>query len=93
VLTMVGMEIGTAIGVCIYIEAAFGIFGLGTLAVQTMIGSNAIDLPLVLAVVTTITLIVVIGNLIVDLLYGVIDPRVRSTGRARRTKSLAGGVI
>jgi peptide/nickel transport system permease protein len=93
VLTMVGMEIGTAIGVCIYIEAAFGIQGLGNLAVQTMIGSNAIDLPLVLAVVTTITLIVVIGNLVVDLLYGVIDPRVRTTGRARRTKSLAGGVI
>ncbi len=93
VLTMVGMEIGTAIGVCIYIEAAFGIQGLGNLAVQTMIGANAIDLPLVLAVVTTITLIVVIGNLAVDLLYGMIDPRVRSTGRTRRTKSLAGGVI
>ena len=94
VLTMVGMEIGTAIGVCVYIEAAYGIFGLGRLSVFAMGGAtSAIDLPLTLAVVSVITLIVVVGNLVVDLLYAVLDPR---TGRERtvnRSKSLAGGVI
>ena len=56
VLTMVGMEIGTAIGVCIYIEAVYGINGLGRLAVQAMGGATAsIDLPLTLAIVTMIT--------------------------------------
>jgi peptide/nickel transport system permease protein len=93
VLTMIGMEIGTAIGVCVYIEAAFGFSGLGNLAVQEFIGSAALDLPMILGVVTMITLIVVIGNLAVDLIYGYIDPRARTVGRARRTKSLAGGVI
>jgi peptide/nickel transport system permease protein len=77
VLTMVGMEIGTAIGVCIYIEAAFGISGLGSMAVTAMFGTVALDLPLILAVVVVITAIVVIGNLAVDLLYAFIDPRIR----------------
>lgn len=94
VLTMVGMEIGTAIGVCVYIEAAFGFSGLGNLAVQEFIGSSALDRPMIVGVVVMITLIVVIGNLAVDLLYGYIDPRARTAGRSRRTKSLeAGGVI
>ncbi len=93
ILTMIGMEIATAIGVCIYIEAAFGIYGLGNTAVRAFFGTNALDLPLILAVVTVITVIVVVGNLIVDILYVVIDPRAGTTRRERRTKSLAGGVI
>jgi peptide/nickel transport system permease protein len=94
VLTMVGMEIGTAIGVCIYIETAFGIYGLGREAVLTFGGaSQAIDLPVLLGIVTLITLVVVIGNLIVDTLYAVLDPRAgRETARGR-TKTLVGGVF
>jgi peptide/nickel transport system permease protein len=94
VLTMVGMEIGTAIGVAVYIEAAFGIFGLGRLAVFAMGGTNAaLDLPLTLAVVTAITVIVIVGNVIVDLLYAVLDPRTGPQPTRTRTKSLAGGVF
>ena len=94
VLTMVGMEIGTAIGICIYIESAFGIEGLGREAVRVMGGAqSSIDLPFSLAIVTMITLIVVVGNLAVDLLYAVFDPRAgRETARGR-TKSLVGGVF
>lgn len=94
VLTMVGMEVGTAIGVCIYIESAFGIEGLGRESVRAMGGAlTSIDLPLTLAIVTMITLIVISGNLIVDLLYAVFDPRAgRETARGR-TKSLVGGVF
>ncbi len=94
VLTMVGMEIGTAIGVCIYIEAAFGITGLGTLAVRAMGGATTgIDLPYTLAIVTTITLIVVIGNLVVDLLYAVLDPRASAIDDRRATKGALGGIF
>jgi peptide/nickel transport system permease protein len=93
ILTMVGMEIGTAIGVCIFIEAAFGFQGLGTMAVTAMFGTVGLDLPLILAVVVVITAIVVVGNLLVDLLYAVIDPRAGEALRERETKSLAGGVI
>lgn len=94
VLTMVGMEIGTAIGVCIYIETAFGIYGLGREGVLAFGGaSQGIDLPVLLGIVTLITLVVVIGNLIVDTLYAVLDPRAgRETARGR-TKTLVGGVF
>ncbi len=94
VLTMVGMEIGTAIGICIYIEAAFGIQGLGTLAVRAMGGAQSqIDLPFTLAIVTVITTIVVVGNLLVDFLYAVLDPRVSAGGARRANKSTLGGVL
>ena len=49
VLTMVGMEIGTAIGVCVYIETVYGVGGLGRLSVLAMGGATtSIDLPLTL---------------------------------------------
>jgi peptide/nickel transport system permease protein len=94
VLTMVGMEIGTAIGVCIYIESAFSISGLGSAAVQMLGGENpALVLPQVLAIIVLITLIVVVGNLVVDLLYAVLDPRAGIQSGPQRTKSLVGGVF
>jgi peptide/nickel transport system permease protein len=94
VLTMVGMEIGTAIAVSIYIESAYGIDGLGRRAVQTLGGaSDGLSLPDSLAIVVLITLIVVVGNLVVDLLYAVLDPRVGIARGPERTKSLVGGVF
>jgi peptide/nickel transport system permease protein len=94
VLTMVGMEIGTAIGVCIYIESAFGIGGIGSGAVSQLGGGNPfLNLPSDLAIVVLITLIVVIGNLAVDLLYATVDPRVGVERGTQRTKSLVGGVF
>jgi peptide/nickel transport system permease protein len=91
VLTLIGMEVGTAIGVSIYIEYAYKLQGLGTLALQAFFGS--LELPLILAVVTVITMLVVVANLIVDAICVIADPRVAREGRRARTKSLAGGVI
>jgi peptide/nickel transport system permease protein len=97
VMTMVGMEIGTAIGVCIYIESVFSISGLGSAAVQQLGGLNpTLDLRADLAIVVLITLIVIVGNLVVDLLYAVLDPRVglqRDSRDSRRSKALVGGVF
>ena len=94
VLTMVGMEVGTAIGVSIYIEAAYGIDGLGHQAIETLGGTGpALILPDALAIVVLITLIVVVGNLVVDLLYSALDPRVGIARGPARTKSLVGGVF
>jgi peptide/nickel transport system permease protein len=94
VLTMVGMEIGTALGICIYIEAAYGMTGLARLSVYAMGGATqAIDLPFTLGIVVLITLVVVVGNLVVDLLYAALDPRAGREGAAGRQKGLVGGVI
>lgn len=84
IMTMIGMEIGTAIGIAVYIEAAFGLHGLATQAVFMFSGGNGLDLPWILAVVTMITLLVIVGNLVVDLLYAVLDPRIGTAVRARR---------
>jgi peptide/nickel transport system permease protein len=90
ILTMIGMEIGTAIGVCIYIESAFGVGGLASGSISALVNLN---LPEILGYVTVITLIVVVGNLVVDALYAVVDPRIRFNIERTRTKSLAGGVL
>jgi peptide/nickel transport system permease protein len=92
ILTMIGMEIGTAIGVCIYLEAVFGLHGLGQYAVSAFGGNRQLDLPVMLAAVTMLTLIVVIGNIVVDVLYAVLDPRAGRTPPGRREKTL-GAVI
>jgi peptide/nickel transport system permease protein len=94
VLTMVGMEIGTAIGLCIYIEKVFSLNGIAAYAVDAMGGATTdIDLPFTLAVVTLITLIVVIGNIVVDGLYAVLDPRASWGRRRGEAKSVVGGVF
>ena len=96
VLTMVGMDIGTALGVAVFVEASYGFFGLARLSIHAMAGdevTSATDLPMLLAVVTVIALIVVIGNLVVDLLYAVVDPRTTAADRPGRTKEIAAGVM
>lgn len=90
ILTMIGMEIGTAIGVCIYIESAFNVSGVASGSISALVN---LDLPQILGYVTVITLFVVIGNLVVDGLYAIVDPRIRFSIERTRTKSLAGGVI
>ena len=96
VLTMVGMDIGTALGVAVFVEFAYGFTGLARLSINAMTGdpsAEATDLPMLLAVVTVIALIVVVGNLIVDTLYAVVDPRTSAADRPGRTKEIAAGVM
>jgi peptide/nickel transport system permease protein len=94
VLTMVGMEIGTAFGICIYIESAFGMTGLARQAVFAMGGATSqIDLPFTLGIVVLVTLIVVIGNFLVDVLYAVFDPRTGRESARGSDKPLLGGVF
>jgi peptide/nickel transport system permease protein len=94
VLTMVGMEIGTAFGICVYIESAFGMTGLARQAVFAMGGATSqIDLPFTLGIVVLVTLIVVVGNFLVDMLYAFFDPRTGRESARGRDKPLVGGVF
>lgn len=74
VLTIVGLLIATTLGGSIVVENVFATPGLGNLLVIS-IGTR--DLPLVQTIVLYIAMIVVSINFIVDLLYQVIDPRIR----------------
>ena len=74
VVTQFGLDVGTLIGGAIITESVFNLPGLGYTAVQA-IGQQ--DLPVVIGVVIVASAGVVIANVIVDIFYGVLDPRVR----------------
>src|SRR5438093_1300563 len=74
VVTMLGMDIAIALGGAIFTEYIFGLPGLGRLAVQSLM---SFDLPTIEGVVVFATLCIIILNLVVDVLYAFIDPRIR----------------
>jgi peptide/nickel transport system permease protein len=73
---MLGLDIGVALGGAIFTEAIFNLPGLGRLAVDSV---NNLDLPTIQGVVVFATLAIIVLNLIVDVLYAYIDPRIRLT--------------
>jgi peptide/nickel transport system permease protein len=76
VVTMLGMDIGIALGGAIFTETVYQLPGLGRTAIISI--SNQ-DLALVQGVIVFATIAIIIFNLIVDLLYAWIDPRIRLT--------------
>jgi peptide/nickel transport system permease protein len=74
VVTMLGMDIGLALGGAIFTETVYGLPGLGRLSVT---GVDTGDLPLTMGVVVFASICVILLNLIVDIFYAYIDPRIR----------------
>lgn len=74
VVTILGLEFGTLLGGAIITETVFAWPGVGRLIITAI---NQRDFPLVVGAVTIIATLFVFLNLLVDLLYGVLDPRVR----------------
>src|SRR5262249_48766471 len=75
ILTIFGLDLGLLLGGAIITENVFGLYGIGQFTVQAIDNQ---DLPEIMGVVLVATFFIVIGNLIVDVLYAVVDPRVRS---------------
>jgi peptide/nickel transport system permease protein len=74
VVTMLGMDIGLALGGAIFTESVYGLPGLGRTSVQALFNY---DTPTIMGVIVFATIVIIIFNLIVDLLYAAIDPRIR----------------
>ncbi|MDG4815330.1 ABC transporter permease [Micromonospora sp. WMMD956] len=74
VVTIAGLDVGGALGGTVITETTFGIQGLGRTAVDAV---RAGDLPTIMATVLIAAVFVVLANVVVDLLYAAIDPRVR----------------
>jgi len=74
VLTLAGLEVGQLLGGAVITETIFAWPGLGRLTVQALLNR---DFPVVLAAVFVTSVIYTLINLIVDLAYGWLDPRVR----------------
>jgi peptide/nickel transport system permease protein len=73
IITLIGVQIGRLMGGAVVIETIFGIPGMGRLAVQSIFLR---DFPVVQAIVLVMALAVLLSNLVADMLYGVVDPRV-----------------
>jgi peptide/nickel transport system permease protein len=74
VVTQFGLDVGVLIGGAIITESVFSLPGLGYTAVQAI---NQQDLPVVIGVVIVASAGVIVANVLVDILYAVLDPRVR----------------
>ncbi|MFD4242461.1 ABC transporter permease [Streptomyces sp. NPDC058525] len=74
ILTVLGLDLGALMGGAVLTESTFSLHGLGYNAVRAI---SDHDLPVILGITLISAFFVVAANLIVDLLYAVIDPRVR----------------
>lgn len=74
IVTIFGMDLGLLLGGAIITEVTFSLHGLGLFTVQAI---NNQDLPEILGVTLLAAFFIVIANLVVDIFYAVLDPRVR----------------
>jgi peptide/nickel transport system permease protein len=74
ILTIFGLDLGLLLGGAILTESTYSLPGIGKYSVDAIVSN---DLPKVLGVVLIGSIFIILANLVVDLLYAVIDPRVR----------------
>jgi peptide/nickel transport system permease protein len=74
-ITYIGLQFGNLIGGLVVVEKVFNWPGLGTLAFDAIAGR---DYPVLQGTVTVLSVIIVAVNLLVDIAYGVVDPRIRN---------------
>ena len=74
-VTQLGIDLGTVLGGAIITENVFGLPGLGQLAVQSVVQQ---DQPVIIGTVILAAAFIVISSIVVDLVYAVLDPRVRA---------------
>ena len=81
ILTLLALAIGSLLGGTAIIESIFMWDGVGKLAVDSI---NMRDYPMILAYVVWMAIIYVLVNLVTDLLYRVLDPRIRLGEKAKQ---------
>ncbi len=75
VITVLGMDVAGLLGGVIFVENVFALPGIGTLAVQSVFN---LDVPIIMGTVLFSAVAVVAANLVVDILYRWIDPRIKA---------------
>ena len=76
IVTAAGIDLATLLGGAVITERIFNLPGIGALAIGSVVDS---DLPVITGTVLLAATFVIVANLVVDILYAVIDPRVRLT--------------
>ena len=84
-ITVVGLNVGALLGGLVYCETVFSIPGTGRFLVESI---NKRDVPCVLGCLVIMAICVAVSNLIVDLIYAYIDPRIKAqySGKGGRSK-------
>jgi len=76
IVTAAGIDLATLLGGAVITEQVFALPGIGKLAIESVVDA---DLPVITGTVMLAATFVIVANLVVDVLYAVIDPRVRLT--------------
>lgn len=79
IITMAGMDIPWFIGGVVLVERVFNWPGVGRMAVEAI---ETVDVPLILGTVIFTALMVVISGILIDLVQGIVDPRIRHYSRS-----------
>ncbi|MEY5144673.1 MAG: hypothetical protein RL745_34 [Actinomycetota bacterium] len=74
-VTLAALDFAGLLGGAVFTESIFGLPGIGRMAINSV---NNIDLPIITALTLIAAAIVIVANMVVDILYAVLDPRVRS---------------
>ena len=77
VITVTGMQIGNLIAFALITETVFQWPGMGFLFIQAV---TFVDIPVMAAYLVIVSFIFVLLNTVVDLTYGLVDPRLRAQG-------------
>jgi peptide/nickel transport system permease protein len=83
IVAMLGVDVGLAFAGALFVERAFRIPGIGFLTVTSL---QARDLSVLLGIVMLVSVTIVVANLVVDLVYGLLDPRVGGHSFRRRRR-------
>jgi peptide/nickel transport system permease protein len=75
-VTLIGLDVGALLGGAVITETVFNLQGVGQWTVNSVFQG---DLPVILAVTVVVAIAVTLMNLIVDIVYAYLDPRVRYT--------------
>lgn len=75
IITVIGLQLGSLIGGIIVIENIFSWAGISSLVVEAV---NRRDYPMIQSCIVVIAAIYILINLVVDVLYGVVDPKIRA---------------
>ncbi|HEU4943318.1 MAG TPA: ABC transporter permease [Gaiellaceae bacterium] len=86
VVTMLGMDIALSLSATLFVETAYGLPGLGRLFATSLARR---DFPVLLGITIYTTLVVIVVNFVIDVLYGVIDPRARADRRGEEAPRAA----
>ncbi|MDL2217958.1 ABC transporter permease [Christensenellaceae bacterium OttesenSCG-928-M15] len=88
VVTVVGLYFGAMLGGAVIIESVFALPGVGTLLINSI---NGKDIPAVLGCVTILAIMFSLVNLLVDIVYASLDPRIkaqyRSAGKMKKART------